>query len=206
MTRRGLVREHLPSGDQRVRHGRRGPLLRRDPGAEADLRRHARPGRDRQRFSASRRRSCARWSSNARTATEFELVEFRQPRGRTSTDREMNDAGIAALALRVTGLDRLVGCGRSGRLQAALRHRRADIARWGDSAGRGVRRAGQGQDHPGRASGREEEPGERRERQQCFVVAGAFVAACTSRSKQGALSEGGSSQWARGMSMPGERR
>jgi catechol 2,3-dioxygenase-like lactoylglutathione lyase family enzyme len=40
--------------------------------------------------------------------TEFELVEFRQPRGRTSTDREMNDAGIAALALRVTGLDRLV--------------------------------------------------------------------------------------------------
>lgn len=41
-------------------------------------------------------------------ATEFELVEFREPRGRASTDREMNDAGIAALALRVTGLDQLV--------------------------------------------------------------------------------------------------
>ena len=93
--------------------------------------------------------------------TEFELVEFRQPRGRTSTDREMNDAGIAALALRVTGLDRLVGCRRSGRLQAAFRHRRADIARWGDSPGRCVHRAGQGQDHPCRASAREEEPGER---------------------------------------------
>jgi catechol 2,3-dioxygenase-like lactoylglutathione lyase family enzyme len=47
-------------------------------------------------------------------ATEFELVEFRQPRGRTFTDREMNDAGIAALALRVSGLGRLVAAVEAG--------------------------------------------------------------------------------------------
>jgi catechol 2,3-dioxygenase-like lactoylglutathione lyase family enzyme len=46
--------------------------------------------------------------------TEFELVEFRRPRGRTTTDREMNDAGIAALALRVTGLDGLVEAVQTG--------------------------------------------------------------------------------------------
>jgi catechol 2,3-dioxygenase-like lactoylglutathione lyase family enzyme len=40
--------------------------------------------------------------------SEFELVEFRNPKGRRTTDREMNDAGIAALALRVSGLDELV--------------------------------------------------------------------------------------------------
>lgn len=47
-------------------------------------------------------------------ATEFELVEFREPRGRASTDREMNDAGIAALALRVTGLEQLVAAVEQG--------------------------------------------------------------------------------------------
>ena len=41
--------------------------------------------------------------------SEFELVEFQKPKGRTTTDRNMNDAGIAALALRVAGLDELVG-------------------------------------------------------------------------------------------------
>lgn len=40
--------------------------------------------------------------------SEFELVEFQSPRGRASTDRDMNDAGIAALALRVSGLDAIV--------------------------------------------------------------------------------------------------
>lgn len=40
--------------------------------------------------------------------SEFELVQFKNPKGRTTTDREMNDAGIAALALRVSGLDELV--------------------------------------------------------------------------------------------------
>lgn len=39
--------------------------------------------------------------------SEFELVEYRHPRGRASTDREMNDAGIAALALRVCDLESL---------------------------------------------------------------------------------------------------
>ena len=46
--------------------------------------------------------------------SELELVEFEQPRGRTTTDRNMNDAGIAALALRVTGLDEVVGRVRAG--------------------------------------------------------------------------------------------
>lgn len=41
--------------------------------------------------------------------SEFELVEFKRPRGRATTDRGMNDAGIAALALRVSGLDEIVG-------------------------------------------------------------------------------------------------
>ena len=45
--------------------------------------------------------------------SEFELVEFKNPRGRASTDREMNDAGIAALALRVTGL-----CSLAARIEA----------------------------------------------------------------------------------------
>jgi catechol 2,3-dioxygenase-like lactoylglutathione lyase family enzyme len=40
--------------------------------------------------------------------SEFELIEYRRPRGRSHTDREMNDAGISALALRVTGLTELV--------------------------------------------------------------------------------------------------
>jgi catechol 2,3-dioxygenase-like lactoylglutathione lyase family enzyme len=40
--------------------------------------------------------------------SEFELIEYRRPRGRETTDREMNDSGISALALRVTGLDDLV--------------------------------------------------------------------------------------------------
>jgi catechol 2,3-dioxygenase-like lactoylglutathione lyase family enzyme len=40
--------------------------------------------------------------------SEFELTEYQRPKGRPTTDREMNDAGIAALALRVTGLDELV--------------------------------------------------------------------------------------------------
>jgi catechol 2,3-dioxygenase-like lactoylglutathione lyase family enzyme len=41
--------------------------------------------------------------------SEFELVEFKRPRGRPTTDRGMHDAGIAALALRVSGLDEIVG-------------------------------------------------------------------------------------------------
>ena len=41
--------------------------------------------------------------------SEFELVEFKKPRGRKTTDRDMNDAGIAALALRVSGLREIVG-------------------------------------------------------------------------------------------------
>ncbi len=41
--------------------------------------------------------------------SEFELVECKKPRGRAETDRDMNDAGIAALALRVSGLDAMVG-------------------------------------------------------------------------------------------------
>lgn len=40
--------------------------------------------------------------------SEFELVEFQRPKGRPTTDRDMNDAGIAALALRVTNLNDLV--------------------------------------------------------------------------------------------------
>ena len=36
--------------------------------------------------------------------SEFELVEYSQPKGRQSTDVEMNDAGITALALRSTEL------------------------------------------------------------------------------------------------------
>ena len=40
--------------------------------------------------------------------SEFELIEYHRPRGRPQTDREMNDAGISALALRVTGLPELV--------------------------------------------------------------------------------------------------
>jgi catechol 2,3-dioxygenase-like lactoylglutathione lyase family enzyme len=40
--------------------------------------------------------------------SEFELVEFKKPRGRTTTDRDINDAGIAALALRVTEIEELV--------------------------------------------------------------------------------------------------
>lgn len=47
-------------------------------------------------------------------AMEFELVEFQRPRGRKFTDREMNDAGIAALALRVCGLDLLVAGVKAG--------------------------------------------------------------------------------------------
>jgi catechol 2,3-dioxygenase-like lactoylglutathione lyase family enzyme len=41
--------------------------------------------------------------------SEFELIEYRRPKGRSSTDRKMNDAGISALALRVTELKDLVG-------------------------------------------------------------------------------------------------
>ncbi|MBA3516540.1 MAG: VOC family protein [Rhizobiales bacterium] len=41
--------------------------------------------------------------------SEFELVEFQQPRGRQTTDQGMNDAGIVALALRVRNLVELVG-------------------------------------------------------------------------------------------------
>ena len=36
--------------------------------------------------------------------TEFELVEYAQPKGRQVADIEMNDAGLTALALRVEGL------------------------------------------------------------------------------------------------------
>ena len=41
--------------------------------------------------------------------SEFELIEYRKPKGRQTTDRKMNDAGISALALRVTGVEELVG-------------------------------------------------------------------------------------------------
>jgi catechol 2,3-dioxygenase-like lactoylglutathione lyase family enzyme len=41
--------------------------------------------------------------------SEFELIEYRQPKGRSTTDRKMNDAGISALALRVAGVEELVG-------------------------------------------------------------------------------------------------
>src|SRR5689334_17209921 len=40
--------------------------------------------------------------------SEFELVEYAQPKGRQVADVEMNDAGITALALRVEGLTELV--------------------------------------------------------------------------------------------------
>jgi hypothetical protein len=46
--------------------------------------------------------------------SEFELVEFQQPRGRPSTDQGMNDAGIVALALRVSGLEKIVARLRQG--------------------------------------------------------------------------------------------
>jgi catechol 2,3-dioxygenase-like lactoylglutathione lyase family enzyme len=41
--------------------------------------------------------------------SEFELIEYRKPKGRQITDRKMNDAGISALALRVVGVEELVG-------------------------------------------------------------------------------------------------
>lgn len=41
--------------------------------------------------------------------TEFELTEYQRPKGRPISDREMNDAGIVALALRVSGVEELVG-------------------------------------------------------------------------------------------------
>lgn len=40
--------------------------------------------------------------------SEFELVEFERPRGSSSTDKKMSDAGIAALALRVSGIEKLI--------------------------------------------------------------------------------------------------
>lgn len=41
--------------------------------------------------------------------SEFELVEFERPRGRTSSNRDMSDAGLAALALRVDHVEEIVG-------------------------------------------------------------------------------------------------
>lgn len=41
-------------------------------------------------------------------ASEVELVEFQRPRGKSVVDRQMPDAGLAALNLRVTGMAALV--------------------------------------------------------------------------------------------------
>ena len=41
--------------------------------------------------------------------SEFELVEYAQPKGRQTADIEMNDAGLTALALRVEGVIELAG-------------------------------------------------------------------------------------------------
>ncbi|MEQ1769244.1 MAG: VOC family protein [Devosia sp.] len=39
--------------------------------------------------------------------SEFELTEYASPKGKQINDREMNDVGMVALALRVTGVETL---------------------------------------------------------------------------------------------------
>ena len=39
--------------------------------------------------------------------SEFELTEYRTPKGRQTNDTQMNDVGIVALALRVNGIETL---------------------------------------------------------------------------------------------------
>jgi len=41
--------------------------------------------------------------------SEFELVEYARPKGKQVADIEMNDVGLTALALRVTGVIELAG-------------------------------------------------------------------------------------------------